>query len=256
MGIVLPKEKIKATRTNPKTMVLFSLPKSGKTTAVAALDNCLIIDLEEGSDFVDAMKIDVVKQARQKNVLPIDVLYDVITSIEKENKEKGDYVYKYIAVDTVTALEDIVLPLANKIYKSTPMGRTWIGDDVTTLPSGAGYRYTRMALSKTLNRLEELCDTLIILGHVKDKMVEHRGKEITERGLDLTGKSSSMLCAHVDAVGYIYRDENKTIINFNASKNLISESRARHIAGKEIVITESDENGNLKFNWSKIFLKD
>lgn len=253
MTVTLPKEKVKASRINPKTMVIFSLPKMGKTTAVSALDNCLILDLEEGTDFVDALKIDVVKEAKKEGVLPIDVLHNVIQGIKEANKKNGGYVYKYIALDTVTALEDITLPLANKMYKDTPMGRTWVGDDVTTLPNGAGYRYTRMALSKVLNEIESLCDTLIILGHVKDKLIEHKGKEITERGLDLTGKAASILCAHVDAVGYLFRDENKTIINFKASKNQISESRAKHISGKEIVITESDEDGNMKFNWSKIF---
>ena len=43
-----------------------------------------------------------------------------------------------ITIDTVSALEDISLELANKLYKNTPMGRNWIGDDVTKLPNGAG----------------------------------------------------------------------------------------------------------------------
>lgn len=253
MELTLPKQKVKATRVNPGSMILFSLPKAGKTTAVAALENCLIIDLEEGSNFVDALKFDVQKEARKKEVLPIDVLYELIQTIENENKKRGDYVYKYIALDTVTALEDVVLPLANKLYKDTPMGRNWIGDDVTTLPNGAGYRYTRMALSKVLNKIESLCDTFIILGHVRDKLIEKKGKEMTERGLDLTGKSASILCAQVDAIGYMYRDENKTVVNFNASKNLISGARSPHLKGQEIVIAESDEEGNVSIDWSKIF---
>lgn len=136
--MVLPKERIKATRVNPKSMILFSLPKMGKTTAVAALNNCLVIDLEEGSDFVDALKIDVQKRARKENKSALQVLNEVAAEIEKANNEKQGYVYNYIALDTVTALEDIVLPLANDLYRSTPQGRNWVGDDVTTLPNGAG----------------------------------------------------------------------------------------------------------------------
>jgi len=254
MAIQLPVEKTKATRVNPKTMVLFSLPKMGKTTAVSKLENCLIIDVEKGSDFVDALKYDVIREAEARDVKPIEVLKELIDEIKKANKKKGGYVYKYIALDTVTALEDVVLPLANKLYKDTPMGRTWIGNDVTTLPNGAGYRYTRMALSLVLSEIESLCDTFIILGHVKDKLVEKDGEEMTERGLDLTGKSSSILCAQVDAIGYLFRDENKTIINFKPSTNLISGARSKHLKNQRIVVAEGDAEGNVTVDWSKIFI--
>jgi len=40
--IDLPTQKTKASRVNPKKIILFSNPKSGKTTAVAALENNLI----------------------------------------------------------------------------------------------------------------------------------------------------------------------------------------------------------------------
>lgn len=251
---VLPKEKTKATRVNPKTMVLFSLPKMGKTTAVAALDNCLIIDLERGTDFVDALKYDVIREAEKQNVRPIDVLKQLVGTIKRENKKRGDYLYKYIALDTVTALEDVVLPYANELYQATPMGRSWVGTDVTTLPNGAGYRYTRMALSHVLEELEKICDTLIITGHVKDKLIEQNGEEMIERGLDLTGKSAPILCAHVDAIGYLYREENETIINFQPSQNLISGARSNHLKNKKITVAVGQEDGTVAVDWSKIFL--
>jgi len=251
--IELPKEITKSTRINPKTMVLFSQPKTGKTTIVAALKDCLTIDLEEGSDFVDALKFDVVKEAKKAEKLPIVVLKELINAIKEANNEKGDYVYKFIAIDTVTALEDIVLPLANKMYKDTPMGRNWDGVDVTTLANGAGYRYTRNALSTVLNELEDICDTLVILGHTKDKDVEKGGELITERSLDLTGKSSSILCSQVDTIGYVYRDENETVIDFKPSQSIIIGSRSDHLKDKKIVVAVSDEAGNVKVDWSQIF---
>lgn len=136
--IELPKTKIKADRVNPKKLILFSNPKAGKTQAVAALDGNLILDLEDGSQFVDAMKINIRKLAKDENKTPLIILKEVINKISEANKAKGDFVYKYITIDTVTALEDISLELANKLYRGTPMGRNWIGDDVTKLPNGAG----------------------------------------------------------------------------------------------------------------------
>lgn len=250
----LPNKKIISNRVNPKTMVIFSHPKMGKTSVVSELDNCLILDLEGGSSFVDAMKIDVLEEAKKQDLLPIVVLKKLINQISEANSQNGGYVYEKIAIDTVSALEDIVLPLANKMYRDTPMGRNWVGDDVTTLPNGAGYRFTREALSSTINELEGLCDTLIILGHVKDKLVEKDGKEMNERGLDLVGKMPAILCSQVDAIGYLYRDENKTVINFKPSESMLCGSRSEHLKGKEIIVAESDESGQITVDWSQIFI--
>lgn len=254
--IELPKTKTIADRVNPSSMVIFSQPKMGKTSVVAMLDECLILDLENGSHFVDAMKIDILKEAKAEKKIPIVVLKRIINAIKAKNEENQGFVYKYIAIDTVTALEEIVLPLANKMYKSTNMGRNWVGDDVTTLPNGAGYKFTREALSNVLNDLEEICETLIILGHVKDKLVEVDGKEMPERGLALTGKSPAILCSQVDAVGYLYREDNKTVINFASSPNLLAGARCEHLKGKQITVASSDEDGKLTVNWNNIFIKD
>jgi hypothetical protein len=250
----LPKTKRTATRQDPTSIVIYSKPKMGKTTILAGLDDCLVIDLEKGSYFVDILVFDVLQKAEEEGKLPVVILKRLINKIKEENQKINGKVYKYIAVDTVTALEDIVLPLANKMYKDTPMGKNWVGDDVTTLPNGAGYRYTRLALSTILNELKELCDTFIILGHVKDKNVEKDGKEMNERSLDLTGKSSSILCSQVDAIGYLFRDENKTIIDFESNESLLCGARSPHLKGQKIQVAESDEEGNLNIDWSGIFI--
>ncbi|HEX8586118.1 MAG TPA: AAA family ATPase [Allosphingosinicella sp.] len=252
----LPTGKSKVTRVNPKKLILFSKPKVGKTEALSKLEDCLLLDLEGGANFVEAMKMDVLKMAKDANKPPIAILKDIIKTIKEANEKKGHYVYKYGAIDTVTALEDMVLILANKLYKNTPQGRNWDGDDVTQLPNGAGYQYTRKALWLVLEELEECFDTLIILGHLKDKLIEKEGKEMTERGLDLIGKSASILCSQVDAIGYVYRDENKTIVNFAPSDSLICGSRSEHLKNKKITLIEQQEDGSLKVDWSEIFINE
>jgi hypothetical protein len=251
----LPTEKTKASRVNPKSIILFSNPKSGKTTAVSALDNNLILDLENGAEFLDSMKINVLQLSKEHNKSPLTILKEVIGKIAESNKAKGGYTYKYITIDTVTALEDISLELANKLYKNTPMGRNWIGDDVTKLPNGAGYQYLRESMDIILNEIQQLCDTLIILGHLKGKFIEKEGKEMEARGLALTGKIASILCSQVDAIGYVYRDENKTLVNFAPSESLVVGSRPEHLKNKTITLIESDDNGKLTINWDEIFIK-
>ena len=250
----LPSKKVKATGVNPETMVIFSQPKMGKTSAVANLENCLIIDIEKGSNFVDALKINVIAEAKEQKKLPIVILKKLINTIAKENKKRGEYVYRYIALDTVSSLEDIVIPLANSMYQNTPMGRNWEGDSVLTLPQGAGYYYIREALNNIINSLSSICETLIILGHVKDKLIEVEGKEMNERGLALAGKSPAIICSQVDAVGYFYRDENEGRINFKPSESLLSGTRVKHLRNQDILLSEFDEEKQeVVTHWDKIF---
>jgi len=252
--IILPTTKVKAERVNPRKIILFGKPKIGKTSAIANLNDCLILDLEGGTDYLDALKIDIIKLSKEQGVEPIRVLKQVIGSIKESNAKEGKYTYKYGAIDTISILEDMVMPIACKLYQQTAMGRNWQGTDVTTLPNGAGYQYSRSALWMVLNELEECFDTLIILGHLKDKFVEKDGKEMTERGLDLIGKSASILSANVDAIGYMYREDNKTMVNFQPSETVTCGSRCEHLKDQKIALIESDETGKITVDWTKIFI--
>lgn len=253
--IELPTTKTKASRVNPRKIILFGKPKIGKSTSLANLDNCLIIDLEGGTEYLDALKIDVIQIAKSKEISPITALKQVIDTIKEANKSKGGFVYKYGAIDTISVLEEIVLPVAKMLYQKTPMGRNFQGDNVLELANGAGYQYTRQALWMVLDELEECFDTLIILAHLKDKLLEKEGKEMTERGIDLIGKSAAILSANVDAIGYMYRENNKTIVNFQPSESVTCGSRCEHLKDKKITLIESDDSGKLTVDWSQIFLK-
>ena len=55
--IKLPMQKVKAESQSPKNLIIFSKPKVGKTSLLAELNDALIIDLEDGSDYVDALKV-------------------------------------------------------------------------------------------------------------------------------------------------------------------------------------------------------
>lgn len=235
----LPTSKNKPTSDNPRFLILFGKPKSGKTTIMAALEDNLIIDMEEGSNYVEAMAV------KAKN---IDDLRDVAKSI----KEAG-CPYKYLTLDTVTALEDIILPVALQDYKNTPMGKGFTGTDVRTLANGAGYLYIREAFQKIVNVFRGLADHVILIGHTKDRTINRDGKELSENLLDLSGKLERIVSSKADALGYVYRKKNQTIINFNGGDDMVVEARPAHLRGKEIVIAESDEDGNITTYWDKIF---
>lgn len=245
--IVLPKEKVKAKVENPRFLIIFGKPKAGKTTLASKLDNNLIVDLEGGSEFLEALAV----QARS-----VKDLGDIANVIREEIKSTGKKPYKYITLDNASRLEEICLSYAATLYRQTPMGKNYSGNDVRTLPNGSGYMYLQQAVRKVIDMFRDLCDNFILIGHLKDKMINKEGEELSEMSLDLVGKLANIICGEADAVGYVYRKKNETHISFEGGDNSVREARAPHLRGKNIVIAESDENNNIKVYWDKIYLPE
>lgn len=245
MNIVLPTKPIPATSTNPKYLVLYGLPKAGKTSAIAQLENNLIIDLEGGSQFIDALAI----QART-----INDLGEIAQAIRAKNEEVGHKFYKHITIDNATRLEDICMSYACTLYRKTELGKNWKGDDVTTLARGAGYKYLRDAVKKVIDMFKDLCDEFILIGHVKDSITDKEGEEVNAKEIDLVGKLGKIICGMADAVGYVYRKDNETHISFKSGGDgTIMEARARHIAGQDIVIATGNKDGSITTYWDRVY---
>lgn len=242
--IVLPTNKVPATSTNPHFLIIYGRPKSGKTSSLAQLEGNLIIDLEGGSTFIDALAV----QARDVNTLG-----EIAQAIRAKNSEVGHSFYKRITIDNATRLEEICLPYAATLYRRTPVAKNWKGKDVRTLPNGSGYFYIRQAVRKVIDMFRDLCDEFILVGHVKDVQVDQNGEELSEMALDLVGKLSSIICGEADAVGYLYRKGNETHISFKGGDGTIKEARAPHLRGKDIVIAKGNDDGTITTDWKQIY---
>ena len=127
----LPSKPDAVKRINPAQVVIFGKPKCGKTTIVSDLTKngeWLLLELERGgADYVEATKMEA------NNLTDVEAIG---TAIIKAGKP-----YKGVIVDTITKLEEMVMPLACSLYKKTPMGMAWQGDDVRVLPKGAGFSH-------------------------------------------------------------------------------------------------------------------
>ena len=233
---------------------------------MASLDSNLIIDLEDGYRALDVMCV----QARSAADM-----FNIKAAIEQKNKENGGKpFYRFITIDNATRLEEMSLFYANALYRKTSMGQTWgylkdkIGNilqdangkniidpkaDVRLLPNGAGYLYMRKALKEMVTMFTPLCDTLILVCHVKDKQIKKNDTETTEMLVDLAGKVGDLICGEADAIGYVSRQDNQTILSFKGGDNNIRGSRPLHLREKAFVVAESDDDGNLKVDMSEIF---
>ena len=244
MSLILPTSKVPAVSTNPKFLIIYGRPKAGKTSALAQLENNLIVDLEGGSTFIDAMAV----QARS-----VSDLGEIAQAIRAKNTEVGHAFYRHITIDNATRLEEICLSYAASLYRQSPVGKNWKGTDVRELPNGSGYFYIRQAVRKVIDMFKDLCDEFILVGHVKDTQVNKDGEELSEMSLDLVGKLSSIICGEADAVGFLYRKGNETHISFKGGDGTPKEARAPHLRGQDIVITTGDDDGNLTTYWDKIY---
>lgn len=245
MSLILPTSKIPAVSTNPQYLILYGLPKAGKTSALAQLENNLIVDLEGGTTFIDALAV----QART-----INDLGEIAQAIRAKNAEVGHNFYKRITIDNATRLEDICMGYACTLYRKTELGKNWKGDDVTTLARGAGYKYLRDAVKKVIDMFKDLCDEFILVGHVKDSITEKDGQEVNAKEIDLVGKLGKIICGMADAVGYVYRKDNETHISFKSGGDgTIMEARARHIAGKDVIIATGNDDGTITTYWDRVY---
>lgn len=253
--VTLPTAPIEATLKSPKNLIIFSKPKAGKTSLMAGLEGALIIDMEDGSDYVTAMKIKV-KSVQE------------LKEIGEEIKKQGSP-YKYIAIDTITALEELCEPYAEILYSQTPMGSSWFKKDengkwakdggkgkygrLTALPNGGGWLYVREAFNKMLAYIDTLAPHIILLGHVKDSLLDKSGTEFSSVDLSLTGKMKQIATSQSDAIGYLYRKGNQNILSFKTSDQIACGARPEHLRNAEIVVSEMVD-GKLVTHWDKVFL--
>lgn len=243
MAVVLPKKKLPKVTQDPKNLIIYGLPKIGKTSLLSTLENNLVIDLEDGSDFVEALKV---------KVSNVQELQELCAAIKAEGNP-----YKFITIDTVTALEEMAKPLALALYKKTPAGMNdVVTKDVLTLAHGAGYGFIRTAVEKLIEMVAACTTNVIIVGHVKDKaIVSAEGVETGNlKDFDLTGKLGRILSAKSDAIGFVHRDkESNLCINFCTNGEASAGARPEHLANKDIIVAERNEDGSFTSHWERIY---
>lgn len=239
--ITLPTTKIPAETQDPKYLILFGLPKVGKTTTLASLDNNLILDFENGSSYVNALKV---------KITSLKELTEVCKAIKDAGKP-----YKFITIDTITAVEEMAKPLAIKLYQNSPLFSDKYADvkDPAQLPNGSGYSFWRESIQKIVDMVAACAPNLIICGHVKDSaLTENASNNL--KTLDLTGKVSRILSAKSDAIGFVHRDEDSNLcIQFGADGEVLTGARPAHLANQDIVVVERLEDGTFVSHWDRIY---
>jgi hypothetical protein len=258
--IQLPTKPLAAKSSNPKRLTIFARPKLGKSSLLAALEDNFIIDLESGYTNYSAMYHDVRAYAKDNGISMLDSYKELIASLEKQKRENNNVpVYKYITLDTLTVLEQISTQLALVLYKASPLGKSFAGDNIHTLANGASWYWVRMSMDKLLEPLENYCtDCVILVSHIKTASLNKNGQDITAVDMALSPGIKHQICSSSDSVGMLRREKNTTqnFITFQAIEtNLATGSRNKHLENQEFIISEL-KDGKLETHWDKIFIKE
>ena len=253
-NIILPTTPLEITRHDPRRLVLYGIPKCGKTEFCSRLPNNLIIDLEEGTEMIKALKykIDVRNVPISQRFAQLNALGAAIVA--------ANYPYKYITLDTASEMESWCEYDATRNYMNSVMGKNFNRNDsgieykygsskwesVLSLPNGGGYLWLRLSYNNWMDKISTLAPYIIINCHIKEKSFEKAGKEVTAKDLDLTGKIKAITSAGADAIGYMYRsgtNGEQLRISFQTSDAILCGARSEHLRGVDI---EAD--------WSKIYI--
>lgn len=238
--LILPMKKIKASAIDPRNLVIFGMPKIGKTTILSTLENCLILDFELGTDYVDALKIQVKDFTHLMNIL-------------KEIKAQG-CPYDFIAVDTISSMADFLKPKALQMYKESPQGKAFEGEDVLQAAHGAGYGVLKTVIDKVLELIHSVTTHVIIAGHIKVSASDDGDAGDAVKTLDLPGNAKRGLARNSDAIALLYRDEDSNLCFNFESTGAECGARPQHLANKRIVVAEYNaEDETFTPHWERIY---
>jgi len=250
---------------NPRVHMIYSVPKAGKTNIVAQLKNHLILELEPGgADYIEGRVQEIYKASEFNEVL----------NLIKNSETK---VCEFLIIDTVTKLDEWSEIVGTYNYMNKPQGKKFnrVGEvetgaviyhtdpkfeTVHDLGQGYGYKHSREAMTTWYDKLLELISLdkvtyVILLAHVKDKLVESRnGDSVESIDINLTGKVKSIYSSRVDAVGHFYREDGKGYLSYNNEYKVVCGGRCPHLDGS-ILISEKMEDKSIKTYWDKIYLK-
>lgn len=227
---------------SPTTMVLYGLPKCGKSTICTALPNALHLDMETIAGSV----------ALTGNIKRIGTLADY-DALQKALSEHSSHTWDFIILDTATGMERIATELATRAYKASVIGKTFTGDNILDLPKGAGYYQFWQVFQTMMAYFASRCRHLIIIAHVREKYIEGKNvKEVAIQDMDQTGKVKTIMTSTVDCTGYVYRSANDEVKITFFTRDLTG-NRFAYLEGKEFVISKKLKDDSVQTYWELFF---
>jgi hypothetical protein len=254
MPVELPDKPIEPTMFSPERLLLYGPPKIGKTDILTWLPDTLILEgtprdiamyrtrwlpITDYKQFMDTGAAVMAKMARNR---------------EEGKLGKDVYPYRFMAIDTMTDVEDIIIrhltteTIAREKKRPADKQNKDVFDplfSVMDLPYGAGVELVRNKMLNTIDSISMIAPRSVYIAHVKDKLIgEIANQQVKVEEIALMGKLPGIVASRMDAIGFLFRDkDNKLMVSFNTPGEKSSmKSRFKWLAGKTI-----------PFSWEAIF---
>ncbi len=235
----LPSQPTRPSHIDPKVLILYGAPKVGKTSALSQLPGNLIVDLEDGTDYLTSLHL------KAHNMSELE---QIAQRLREELVKTGKPAYRFVSIDTVSAMEDWAEIRGTERYKANPTGKNFQGSSVLELAHGHGYLWLRLAFQELLGLFSGTTERLILVCHLRDKFLDKGGQEVAVKDLELTGKIRNITASKADAIGYMFRDATKNqgqlMVSFQTLEQVSCGARCEHLKGQVF-----------PFDWKKIYME-
>lgn len=255
MESLLPKKKTQQdVIAGIKHIVLYGLPKSGKTTAAALIDRNVILKFEPNSNiYVESYNVDFSYDANSP-----DSIKQTLEKIKKIVEElKQDTTFKFVTIDSLSSILPLAEYVGEILYSQTSFGKNWFTElkkdyhSILNLPRGAGYDFYKKGLNKIYDALFSSGKIIITLAHVKDKVNADGNVSMLE--IDAPGNISRSIAKDAQMIGYVYRATPEEVyVSFNNAGNVLTGSTVPKLHGKSFLISKKIDDNTIVGLWKEM----
>ncbi|QOV08371.1 P-loop containing nucleoside triphosphate hydrolase [Bacillus phage Kirov] len=226
-------------------MAMLAPSKFGKTTwsidtvrahYKGAMDKALLLATEIGYKTMDGVYaipvtgFDFAEEEDGEQKGFIEVVDELVDN-------KDDIPFRFIIIDTITALERYAVAYAiRKANRDDQPQKRYT--DISDIPWGKGYTLVAEHIYQQIDRLKKAGFGVLVIGHSKTKKIKNRdGYEYDYTGLNVLGKTSDIIEREADMIMYgdimvkegkDGKPETTRVLRFRSDGNILCGTRFRN----------------------------
>lgn len=259
LDTILPSAPVAPTLSSPRTLLLYTDAKIGKTTTaalVSALYNGVLLDCEDGSEAMGGYRVNVIRKADAMGSTKVDLFLQICEELRMANPARADFVF----IDKLDALRNWSERWATHDYKHSVIGSSFKEESILMLPKFAGYAYLAEKFFKLFTAAASAAPHVIYFAGLRAKYSEEARFAKTDvvtaaDDINLTGALREQVVSFVDATGFLFRGKDGANYVSFATKDqgAYAGCRISRIEGKTIKLSWKDASGALQVDWKAIF---